>query len=278
MDWRSLHRSQSRTVRRGHHGGAELIKQQRVTPQAALSPMQRRSFLSLAGGTLLAWRVNLQGMESFAQEAQSAAKPDEGNLRTLLRRRLISSSPEMLDFAEKVFATCVLGKIRLPDPPLTHAWIVPGGGYYAQWLWDTMFVVDLLSLLPNQATVIRGVFQNYWDFQARWDAVKPATHHGMIANFMAPFDAPGARDGKQWQTFPAYSQAPLLAWGMERVFLRNGDKQLLQDGLKPLESFHDWYWRERDVTDAGMIGVGSYSLSMRAMKHMTVKPISMTCT
>jgi hypothetical protein len=70
---------------------------------------------------------------------------------------------------------------------------------------------------------------------------------------------PGARDGKQWRDFPAYSQAPLLAWGMERVFRRNGDKELLRAGLAPLESFHEWYWRERDITNVGLIGVGAYS-------------------
>ena len=72
----------------------------------------------------------------------------------------------------KFFATCILGKIRPANPPLAYPWIVPGGGYYAQWLWDTMFVVDLYSLLPNTNEIIRGVFQNYWDFQQRWPAAR----------------------------------------------------------------------------------------------------------
>jgi len=46
---------------------------------------------------------------------------------------------------------------------------------------------------------------------------------------------------------------------MERVFRRNGDKELLRAGLAPLESFHEWYWRERDITNVGLIGVGAYS-------------------
>jgi hypothetical protein len=46
-------------------------------------------------------------------------------------------SPELRSFAVEVYATCVLGKIRKPDPPLNQAWIVPGGGYDGQWLWDT---------------------------------------------------------------------------------------------------------------------------------------------
>lgn len=81
----------------------------------------------------------------------------------------------------------------------------------------------------------------------------------MVANFIAPFSVPGPNSGKNWRTFPAYSQAPLLAWGIERVYRRNHDLQLVRAALPYLEAFHDWYWRERDVTGAGLIGVGSYS-------------------
>jgi putative isomerase len=56
-----------------------------------------------------------------------------------------------------------------------------------------------------------------------------------------------------------FSQIPILAWGVERVFLRNGDKKLLEQCLPGLERFHNWYWRERDVTNIGLVTVGSYS-------------------
>jgi glycogen debranching enzyme len=229
--------------------------------QVAPARMERRSFLAGAMATAIVSSMHsafaMPGMN--AQEIVPLAQVDRAELAALLHKLLITDSPELYSFAENVYATCVLGKIRPADPPLAHAWIVPGGGYFAQWLWDTMFVVDLLSLLPGQEAIIRGVFQNYWDFQQRWNAAKPEFMHGMVANFMAPFDAPGARDGKRWKEFPAYSQAPLLAWGMERVHRRNGDKELLRSGLAPLESFHQWYWRERDPRGLGLIGVGSYS-------------------
>ncbi len=211
----------------------------------------------------------LLAQNGAAANAQAGAQLDRVEFSVHLHALLVSDSPELYRFAETVYATCVLGKICPPDPPLAHAWIVPGGSYYAQWLWDTMFVVDLLALLPGQRKIIRGVFQNYWDFQRRWNHAQPDFMHGMIANFMAPFDAPGARDGKTWRTFPAYSQAPLLAWGMERVYRRNGDRQLLRDGLGPLESFHEWYWRERDISRIGLVGVGSYSGDAQHARYET---------
>jgi len=224
--------------------------------------VKRRTFLRRACETAIACALP----PAFAFAQQTASEQEIGSttfsrtqLSGLLDTLLETGSPELRSFAIDVYATCVLGKIRKPDPPLKQAWIVPGGGYDGQWLWDTMFVADLLSLLPGQEELIRGVFQNYWDFQRRWNAAKPEFMHGMVANFIKPYDAPERDNGTVWQTFPAYSQAPLLAWGMERVYLRNQDRQLLSAGLKPLESFHEWYWRERDLKGIGLVGVGAYS-------------------
>jgi glycogen debranching enzyme len=220
----------------------------------------RRKILGGIAGAIVTVSAPHAALQLAAQ-ANPAGEPapDRDEVASILKPLFSSNDPAIGQLLIDAYAECVLGKIRAPDPPLAHSWIVPGGGYYAQWLWDTMFVVDLLSILPGQQETIRGVFQNYWDFQQRWNKVKPSFMHGMVANFMAPFDAPEVRPGKDWETFPAYSQAPLLAWGMERVYLRNHDTELLRAGLQPLEDFHEWYWRERDVTGCGLIGVGAYS-------------------
>ena len=151
---------------------------------------------------------------------------------------------------ENVFRKCILEKLRAPVVPLLHTWIQPGGPYYVgQWIWDTMFVVDLLSLLSGQKQVIRDIFQNYWDFQDRWNQKMPDYARDMITVAVKP--AP--------QEERKFSQIPLLAWGVERVYQRNGDKELLNRCLGRLENFHDWFWRERDVTNIGLIAVGAYS-------------------
>ena len=72
-----------------------------------------------------------------------------------------------------------------------------------------------------------------------------------------------------WYIYPAYSQIPILGWGIERVYQRNGDKELLRQCVGPLEKFHEWYWRERDVTDAGLIAVGAYSSSVQEGRFET---------
>jgi glycogen debranching enzyme len=225
-----------------------------------LLTVSRRRFLAAACATAITCALPREFAQNTAMEKQASPLPyDRAKLSALLNTLLVTNSPELRNFALEVYATCVLGKIRAPEPPLVYPWLVPGGDYYGQWLWDTMFVVDLLSLLPGQVEIIRGVFQNYWDFQQRWNAAKPYFMHGMVANSIRPFDAPGRHNGSQWQSHPAYSQAPLLAWGMEKVYLHNRDKELLRAGLIPLESFHEWYWRERDIAGLGLICVGAYS-------------------
>jgi putative isomerase len=126
-----------------------------------------------------------------------------------------------------------------------------------------MFVVDLLALLPDQSALIRDVFQNYWDFQERWNAKRPDYAHDMVPCMIEP------RNTETWLTFPAYSQIPILAWGVERVFRRNRDRQLLKQCLGPLEKFHEWYWRERDVTQTGLVAVGAYSGVIQHARYET---------
>jgi putative isomerase len=170
-----------------------------------------------------------------------------------LQRLFDTSDPEVAKLAEAIFRQCVLGKLSAPRGALKRTWITAGGGFVGQWIWDTMFVVDLLSLLPDMEQNIRDVFQNYWDFQVRWNQQRPAYAHDMVSCMIEP------QNETKWLEYPAYSQIPILAWGVERVYRRNGDKELVRQCLGPLERFHEWYWRERDVTNNGLVAVGAYS-------------------
>ncbi len=229
------------------------MKRTRVVDQG------RRSIL-LGGLSAAAVSVLPAGIHTASVLAGTDPYPDGKKVTaSLLAETFHSDNPGVMKLVTDAYLQCVVEKIHPPDPPLEHNWLAPGGNYYAQWVWDTMFVVDLLAILPGQEKVIRDVFQNYWDFQRRWNETHPECMHGMIANFIAPFDGNQYFPGKEWKTFPAFSQAPLLAWGMERVYRKNRDIELLRQGVQPLEEFHEWYWRERDVSGCGLIGVGSYS-------------------
>jgi len=176
-----------------------------------------------------------------------------------------SSDPKLIRLAEDVFRQCVLGKIKLPEGTLKHRWLQAGTGndFYGQWIWDAMFEVDLLAILPEKKELIREIFQNYWDFQQRWNEKRPDYAHNMIACMIEPTNT------QTWNDYPAYSQIPILGWGLERVFKRNADKELLRQSLGPLEKFHEWYWRERDVTNAGLVSVGAYSGNTQHARYET---------
>ncbi|MHC4555879.1 MAG: amylo-alpha-1,6-glucosidase [Planctomycetota bacterium] len=211
--------------------------------------MKRREFLKIAGGgmTLSPW---IKELVIAADDITVGTGVSDDRTNPDIRSLFESDREEVLALAEAVFRKCILEKIMPPTPPLENIWVVPGGPYYkGQWIWDTMFVVDLLSIFPGKKKVIRDIFQNYWDFQDRWNSKMPEYAQDMIT--VAIKTAP--------QEVRQFSQIPILAWGVERVYRRNGDKQLLEQCLDRLERFHDWYWLERDLTNIGLVTVGSYS-------------------
>lgn len=241
--------------------------------------LSRRRFLSLASSLTLNSALFLKRMprlDSYGQES-SVASPSAAILsfeevEVRIRPHFQCDDTDLWRLTVDAYRRCVFGGLRPPEPPFIHTWFSAGGAgdhFVGQWLWDTMFVVDLLSILPDQRDTIRGIFQNYWDFQERWNAAKPEYAHGMVANFIAPYSVGGSLPGTGWREYPAYSQAPLLAWGMERVFRRNGDKELLQAGAAHLEEFHEWYWRERDLRNTGLVCVGSYSGDIQHARYET---------
>lgn len=211
--------------------------------------MNRRHFIKTTGVGLAAspWFAT-----AAAAEPQGAFPPGpfSGIADEELRRLFETSSPEIFALTRDVVGKCVLDKVLAPKPPLKQHWVYAGGPHYkGQWIWDTMFVVDVLSILPGKEELIRGIFRNYWDFQDRWNARMPAYAHDMVT--VAIKTEP--------QAVRQFSQIPILAWGVERVFERNGDRKLLEQCLPRLERFHDWYWRERDVTEVGLCSVGAYT-------------------
>jgi hypothetical protein len=177
-----------------------------------------------------------------------------------------SDDPQLIRLAADVMCNCVLAKIKAPEGTAKRRWLQAGTGdaFYGQWIWDTMFVVDLLAILPEHKETIRDVFQNYWDFQERWNARFPSYAHNMVPCMIEP-----RGNTKPWYEYPAYSQIPILGWGLERIYQRNGDQELLRQSLAPLEKFHEWYWRERDVTGSGLIAVGTYSNNVQEARNET---------
>ncbi|HEX4424644.1 MAG TPA: hypothetical protein VH079_04555, partial [Terriglobales bacterium] len=89
--------------------------------------MQRRSFLR--GLAITSFGGLLPRSASLLLSQTNFSQPTRQELSEILRKLLVTSDPALYDFATEVYATCILGKIKPPDPPLAHPWIVPGGGY-----------------------------------------------------------------------------------------------------------------------------------------------------
>lgn len=236
-----------------------------MAPGKTLFSMERRTVLAGLLTTVVSAVLPSIGLSQAAAKKSLSRKQIEELLKPIFK----TDDPKMWRFAVDVYEQCIFGRIQPAEPPLKHSWLVPGGVYVGQWLWDTTFLTDLLAILPGQEDFIRGVYDNFWDFQDRWNKAKPDYAQGMIANFMAPDSGPPGFTGKDWLKFPGYSQAPLLAWGIERVYRRNHDRELVRRALPHIEAFHDWYWRERDLDGVGLVTVGAYEGELQHAKYET---------
>ena len=122
----------------------------------------------------------------------------------VVNQAFLIDDPALKRLVTDIVQLCAFQHVLPPWPPLRHRFITPGGIYRGQWIWDTMFVTDVLRLLPGQSGLPREVFQNYWDFQERWSAIRPAWAHGMIAC--------GMRPERDWTTSGSqFSMVPLVA-------------------------------------------------------------------
>jgi hypothetical protein len=140
---------------------------------AAFTTFNRRRAVALFSGFCFSSALP----QNKTRVAQSNYSRDA--VERLLRPLFVTDDPALFRFAADAYSQCILGKLRLPEPPFQHTWLTPGGMYNGQWLWDTTFVTDLLAILPGQKQIIRGIYQNFWDFCDRWNKIQPSYSHGV---------------------------------------------------------------------------------------------------
>ena len=150
---------------------------------------------------------------------------------------------------DAIYERSVLNKLYPPLPPsLPNCWFSPGGVYVGQWVWDTMF--QLIAFAPlNQDTVIRNVFENYWNaIDKNPEAPKGSFRYGMVPNFINP---------QNWPPL-GYSQIPILGWGCWSIYQQTNDIELIKRAFPYLELFDRWYSTERDIDQDELIEFGAY--------------------
>ena len=134
----------------------------------------------------------------------------------LLDRRFCFADEITRTFATDVMWRNVLPKIQEPIGLIKNRWLSPGGMYFgnpkAYWggyIWDTAFMVDVLSWLPGSESLVLEVMQNYWDWQRAQDEATPdAWRRGVIGGLSPTATTIGAGGGHQ---------LPLFAWAVLRA-------------------------------------------------------------
>src|ERR1700757_3293893 len=127
---------------------SHFVGQSRATTAAfpsATATANRRDLLAGLGAFALS--------AALPRSSRAATPPNSGMTRAqiahILQALLRTDNPAMFRFAVDVYQHCIFARVQSAEPPLKHAWLVPGGVYVGQWIWDTTFLTDLLAIVPR---------------------------------------------------------------------------------------------------------------------------------
>lgn len=153
---------------------------------------------------------------------------------------------------------CILNQLFAPEPGLPHVWLSGAGQhYFGQWIWDTMFMIDLLATMDVDSLIREDILENYWTYiDGKHFPEDQPYRDGMIPCMIMP--AGGFRAPLDTQFAAGYSQIPIIAWGVRNVLMNSNDTLLLGRSLDYLHKFQTWYSTERDVNENGLIEFGVY--------------------
>lgn len=133
-------------------------------------------------------------------------------------------------------------------PSVTARW------FNGAWAWDTWkHAYAMANFNPSLAkNNIRAMF----DYQIKVDDPLRAEDHGMVTD--AVFynkDKPRGGDGGNWNE--RNSKPPLASWAIWQVYLKTQDVNFIAEMFPKLEQYHQWWYRNRDHNQNGLVEYGA---------------------
>jgi len=151
----------------------------------------------------------------------------------------------------------LLGNWRSAAGNLLHDSVTPSvtaRWFNGTWAWDTWkHAYAMASFNPSLAkNNIRAMFD--YQIQAN-DPLRPEDQ-GMITD--AVFynkDQPRGGDGGNWNE--RNTKPPLASWAIWQVYLKTQDIDFIAEMLPKLEQYHQWWYRNRDHNQNGLVEYGA---------------------
>ncbi|OKY26446.1 alpha-glucosidase [Thalassotalea sp. PP2-459] len=151
----------------------------------------------------------------------------------------------------------LIGNWRSAAGELKHDGVTPSvtaRWFNGVWAWDSWkHAVAMAHFAPDVAkNNIRAMF----DYQVKPnDTVRPQDHGMVIDAVFYNKDSVRNGDGGNWNernTKPA-----LAAWAVWEVYKATQDTSFVQEMFEPLMAYHDWWYRNRDHNNNGLIEYGA---------------------
>lgn len=188
-----------------------------------------------------------------AERTYTLAKKNIQHAKENLPKQIYTGDAELTRQVHNLYIDCLFDKFWEPAlPGLPYKWFSISGADdksygKCQLQWDTMFILNAWAPLDDNE-LIHDVFRNYWNvIDNNPEAPKGSYRYGMVPCVTNP-DLP--QEG--------FSQIPILAWGCLMIYNQTNDAELLELCLPYLDLFLEWYNRERDVDNDGLIEYGAY--------------------
>ncbi|MGB0899985.1 MAG: MGH1-like glycoside hydrolase domain-containing protein, partial [Psychrobium sp.] len=133
-------------------------------------------------------------------------------------------------------------------PSVTARW------FNGAWAWDTWkHAYAMASFNPSVAKDnIRAMF----DYQITSDDALRPYDHGMIVDAIF-YNKDKVRGGVGGNWNERNTKPPLASWAVWEVYSQTKDKRFIAEMLPKLEAYHQWWYRNRDHNNNGLIEYGA---------------------
>ncbi|MDG1750243.1 MAG: alpha-glucosidase [Thalassotalea sp.] len=158
--------------------------------------------------------------------------------------------------AIKSFET-LLGNWRSPSGQIKHHGVSPSTTarwFNGFWAWDSW--KHAYALAASHPELAKNIIRSMFDYQIQADDPLRGQDSGMVID--AVFynkDKTRQGDGGNWNE--RNSKPPLASWAIWEIYQHSQDKAFIKEFFPKLEQYHQWWYRNRDHNQNGLIEYGA---------------------
>lgn len=151
----------------------------------------------------------------------------------------------------------LIGNWRSPAGNLLHGGVTPSvtaRWFNGLWAWDSW--KHAYAMANFNAEVAKDNIRALFDYQIKTDdAIRPQDEGMVIDAIFYNKDNNRGGDGGNWNE--RNSKPPLASWAVWQVYQATADISFIEEMLPKLQRYHQWWYRNRDHNNNGLVEYGA---------------------